>query len=155
MAQDETPMLPVLKHLIEELKKKNYSPDLIVLLQPTSPFRTSSSIDLAINKLIKTNADSVVSVTHLDHHFSWSTELDSEEKVNFPEAPLQRQHSKKYFLDGAIFVTKTPALMQQDRFIIGKDTRAIILDKKESFQIDDEIDFFTAREILKNKNEQN
>src|SRR4051812_9470935 len=40
LAQDDTPMLPVIEHAIAELAAHGWSPDIVVLLQPTSPLRT-------------------------------------------------------------------------------------------------------------------
>ncbi len=39
LAQDVTKTAPVMIQVIEELKKTGYIPDIIVLLQPTSPLR--------------------------------------------------------------------------------------------------------------------
>ena len=39
LAQDDTPMLDVLIHVLESLRSEAYEPDCLVLLQPTSPLR--------------------------------------------------------------------------------------------------------------------
>ena len=43
----------MLKHAITFLKKENWETDIVVLLQPTTPFRTGKLIDKAIRMLIK------------------------------------------------------------------------------------------------------
>ena len=49
IAQDSTPTLPVLQHCVAELRRtESYKPDGVLLLQPTSPLRTSTHIDAAI-----------------------------------------------------------------------------------------------------------
>ena len=58
LALDTTPSLDVVRDVFE-----NYPSDIVVLLQPTSPFRTAEDIWGAIELLIRTNGDSVISVT--------------------------------------------------------------------------------------------
>jgi len=49
LAKDSSSIIDVLKHVLEKLREKeNYNPDIIVLLQPTSPLRTVKTIDSAI-----------------------------------------------------------------------------------------------------------
>lgn len=59
LAQDETKTAPVLTHVVQELEKNAYKPDIIVLLQPTCPLRTGKETDEAIEKLINSTNDSV------------------------------------------------------------------------------------------------
>ena len=69
LAQDDTPMLPVINHAIDWVEKNDgYKPSIIVLLQPTSPLRTSRHIDEAI-KILREHpqSDSFVSITEVPH----------------------------------------------------------------------------------------
>lgn len=62
--------MPVLKHAlikIEEIDKKKY--DIILMLQPTSPFRTKEIIIKSIKKLVMNNLDSVWTVSSIDLKF--------------------------------------------------------------------------------------
>lgn len=63
LAEDLTPDFPVVKHALEELKKQGYTPETIVHLRPTTPFKASADIDKGI-KILDENpdADSVRSV---------------------------------------------------------------------------------------------
>src|SRR3989344_3436867 len=61
LAQDKTPHLPVMQHAIEFMEKKIGEPyDYVVILQPTSPFRTVEDTDLTIQKMIDHHAQSAV-----------------------------------------------------------------------------------------------
>jgi CMP-N-acetylneuraminic acid synthetase len=64
LAEDETPMLDVIRHAVAEL-----SPDVVVLLQPTSPLRRPEHIDAAVRLLLESDADAVVSVVAVPHRF--------------------------------------------------------------------------------------
>lgn len=58
LARSETEMLPVVKHA-----RVMYPADVIILLQPTSPFRSAEDINLAYEQLRTFKADSVISVS--------------------------------------------------------------------------------------------
>jgi len=63
LAQDETPTLPVIQHTLNYYQdNENYTPDAVILLQPTSPLRTSNHIDEALRKYEKLSSKSLVSV---------------------------------------------------------------------------------------------
>ena len=54
LAQDDTPPLPVYQQVIEHLEEVGtFYPDVIVILQPTSPLRTVEDIDDAIEELLR------------------------------------------------------------------------------------------------------
>ena len=59
-AQDDTPMMLVVRHALDSIK--DWFPDTIVLLQPTSPLRTKEHICTSVEMLDRYTADSVVSV---------------------------------------------------------------------------------------------
>ena len=61
-----------IQHTLNQLINK---PEIVVLLQPTSPFRPSNSLDLAIDKFIKGNYDSLLSISPT-HNFFWKLSSD-------------------------------------------------------------------------------
>src|SRR6185312_8054385 len=70
IAGDDTPMLAVIAHLLDHLKAESAAPEALVLLQPTSPFRTARHIDEAVALFRARRADSVVSVVAMPHQFT-------------------------------------------------------------------------------------
>ena len=66
LSGDDVLTYPVLKHAIEFLQENNHEKyDAILLLQPTSPFRSSKDIDNAINLLSK-DVDCVISISNVE-----------------------------------------------------------------------------------------
>src|ERR687888_1463258 len=65
LAADDTPMQPVIAHAVEELG----APEVLVLLQPTSPLRRAEHVDEAVELLLGSGADSVVSVVEVPHRY--------------------------------------------------------------------------------------
>jgi CMP-N,N'-diacetyllegionaminic acid synthase len=90
LARDETPMLDVLIDLVASLEQREqYRPDILVLLQPTSPFRRAEHIDAAIDLLTSTGADSVVTVVPVPHQFTPSSlmRLQGDRLVPWTDGP--------------------------------------------------------------------
>jgi len=153
LASDTAKTVDVVKHVIENIDKKY---DFIVLLQPTSPLRTSTHIDEAIEQLIKLNADAIISVTETDHSPLWCNILPENLSMeNFISEDIKHKRSQElpkfYRLNGAIYICKTEKLIEENTFFLKKNVYAYIMDKKSSIDIDEELDFKLAEIILKEK----
>ena len=66
LAQDTTPMTPVLSHLFNELEQSDALPETVVLLQATSPLRSDEDVQGAIDLYAQGNNELVMSVTETD-----------------------------------------------------------------------------------------
>ena len=118
LAQDDTKTAPVLIHAVSELAKNGYIPDIIVLLQATSPFRDESIIDEAIEKLINSDNDSVFTgfYTGITHGLwkkypegSMSCLYDYHLRPRRQEVEL---HQKIYCESGALYAIKYEAFVK-------------------------------------------
>ena len=67
LAKDEKPTIDVIFQVLEILRMKNHTPDIVVLLQPTSPLRDTEDIDNAIELFLNGGCESVVSVCEVEH----------------------------------------------------------------------------------------
>src|SRR4051812_41980936 len=65
LAADDTPMLPVVRHALDALAERGWTPEILVILQPTSPLRRAEHIRDAVTMLREREADSVVSVVEV------------------------------------------------------------------------------------------
>jgi len=153
LASDTAKTVDVVNHVIENIDKEY---DFIVLLQPTSPLRTSNHIDEAIEQLIKLNADAIISVTEVDHSPLWCNILPKSLSMeNFISEDIKHKRSqdlpKFYRLNGAIYICKTKKFIEEDTFFLQENVYAYIMDKKSSIDIDEELDFKLAEIILKEK----
>ncbi len=149
LANDTSTTFDAIKHTIDNSKKYDY----IVLLQPTSPLRTSIHIDEAIEFLNVKKADAVISVCETDHSPLWSNTLDeSLSMINFLKEEVQNKRSqdlpKYYRLNGAIYICKTANLIKEKSFILKDNIFAYIMDRKSSIDIDEELDFKIAESII-------
>src|SRR5258708_262302 len=62
LAEDRTPMLPVVQHAVRSLEQAGDHFDAICLLQPTNPLRQPEDIDSCIELLEARSADAAVTV---------------------------------------------------------------------------------------------
>jgi CMP-N-acetylneuraminic acid synthetase len=71
LAGDDTPMALVIRHALDWLmREEGYQPGIVTLLQPTAPLRQAQHVDAALDMLLDSQADSVVSVTAVPGHYS-------------------------------------------------------------------------------------
>ncbi len=155
LARDDTPSFLVFQHVIRYLEEiENLYPDVVVVLQPTSPCRIVEDIDRAIEKFLEEDCDTVVSVCEVEHPPHWMYTLEGDRmKPVIPrgEKILRRQNaSQVYRLNGAVYVIGRDVIMKERR-ILGNDTRAYIMPPERSIDIDTELDLRLADVLMKER----
>ena len=155
LALDDTPALPVIQHAVRCLEEKeNYRPDYIVLLQPTSPLRTSKHIDEALEKLIDSGADSIVSVVKVPHNCNPYSVMRLENNylksfVAYDETNNIRQQKPVFFArNGAAVYAFTYECLIKKNSIYGEKILAYEMTRKESIDIDDFLDLKICEMIM-------
>ena len=152
LASDEAGMVPVLQHAVRWLEDSaGIRVDLVVTLQPTSPFRTGADIDRTIEKVLETGADSAQTITEASYHPFFMKTLTGDRTVAlFPDGHkfVRRQDAPAvYQPSGAVYVTRRDLLMEQGR-VLGDDNRGVVMGFEASVNIDTEWDFMLAQLIL-------
>ena len=62
------------------------------------------------------------------------------------------QYLEKYYrINGAVYICKTEELLKNRGFFLKENIYAYVMDRKNSIDIDEEIDFIVAKEIKKLK----
>ena len=154
LAQDSSPTLPVIQHCLEQSIESGFNPDAILTLQPTSPLRTSIHLKEAIELFSShSEADSLVSVVSLPHHFSPESLMIKNDDFVQPlveKSVLRRQEKKSYYArnGAAIYITRA---QQLSHYIWGGKTLGYEMDKISSIDIDDSEDLKLAEIILKHR----
>ena len=155
LAEDETLSYESLRWATlecEELFKRKY--DYVVELPCVSPLRKDYHIREAVFKLIKTGADSVISVTQMqDKHPVRMKRIVNDQIEDFcseyPEGDAGRRQDLEpcYIRNGGIYSMKRDLLIKKHTRH-GKDSRPYIMDEFSSVNIDSEIDFKLAEALL-------
>ena len=155
LAEDDTKGIDVVLHAIdwfkEDDKQKKY--DLIMLLQPTSPLRTTEDIDKVIELLFLKEAKTIVSVCEVDHHPLWVNILPEDGCMkDFIRQKIMNKNRQElpvfYRLNGAIYLAYCNYIKKQKSFF-GEKTFAYIMPGEKSIDIDDEIDFKLVEILIK------
>lgn len=149
LAEDASPTLPSLQHVLEQLKNtEEFVPDIVLTLQATSPLRLSTHIDDAIEKYYANNVDSLHGVNYVyEHRFELNQDGNTIVPVNGERVP--RQNRKPVILENGFLYISKKELIEAGR-ILGDKILPFVVDKKFSVDIDDPHDFFIAEQIILN-----
>ena len=152
-ATDEAPSLPVVQHAVREMESRlDIVFDYVVMLQATSPLRTGADIDTALEKLIRTGADSVVSVVRIAHHHPARMRfIEDDLLVQLPmgeQKELQRRQDLPpvYIRNGAIFARRE-VVMEKNSFL-GKVSRPYLMPESRSANVDTKFDFLVVEVMM-------
>jgi CMP-N,N'-diacetyllegionaminic acid synthase len=149
LASDTATTLSVCRHALEWYEHHNGSVDAILLLQPTSPFRTQESIVRAIDLFRVHPERSIVSFSSAESHPLWCYRIQEDMVQPFVEGSQKPTRSQDlpsvYVINGAIYIA-SPAYLNQHGSFIGRDTVPLIMeDMNESLDIDTEMDWNFAQ----------
>lgn len=153
LAEDDTPTLPVLQHALDYYnEKKSYEPQVVILLQPTSPLRRAEHIDEAFELYMNSENKSLISVCEVEHSPYWMKELDDENQIQ-PFLDSDKKYTRRqdlppiYRPNGAIYISTPEIILNEDR-IYEKNAKAYIMEKENSIDIDTKIDFELAETLI-------
>ena len=155
LSTDSSLTFDVIKHTMNFLKDKDEHYDIIVLLQPTTPFRKVESIDEAILTLKKSNKyTSVVSVVDVEgNHPLRMKKIEGDYLINYIDQGFENMNPrnelpKVYIRSGAIYAILTKNFYEEQS-LVSNLCSSIILDKIETINIDSPLDFEFCEFILK------
>lgn len=129
LATDNADSFPVLAHAVAKRPA-----ELIVMLQCTSPVRSTGLIDRCVEAFLESGADCLGAVVP---------------DKNFPFGKMmpRRQEMEARNLDiGSVYVYKSELILSGDPY--GKSQAVYRVSREEAVEIDDEFDFWLAEKIL-------
>ena len=146
LATSESKVIDPVIHLLDRLKRdENYEPSHVLLLQPTSPLRTSDDIEKAITLLFASKADSLVSICRTENVLMTK---DNDNVIHFenPEmlsTPNRQELPVYYKFDGSmIYLVDAAKLAKERTFFAGKLVgyeiqrwRGVDLDEPQDFAV--------------------
>jgi N-acylneuraminate cytidylyltransferase/CMP-N,N'-diacetyllegionaminic acid synthase len=154
LARDDSLAIDNYIYTIDRLNKEfNYGIVEFVVLQPTSPLRTSLDIDNAIQIFEEKKTDSVISVSEAIHPPIWSKRIDEKGILrNYFDIRIgnknRQEIEKVYMPNGAIFVFKFSLLKEKYSYYSDK-THPYIIPLERSIDIDSKLDFEFAEYLMK------
>jgi CMP-N,N'-diacetyllegionaminic acid synthase len=150
LAQDDTPSMPPVLHALEQLPKF----EMILLLQPTSPLRTTTDIDGIFKMCQERKAPAAVSICESSKHPNWMFSCSNDGKLSpFTDNPIamRRQDLDKiYTLNGSLYLAKTDWI-QDNRSFLSPETVGYLMPPERSLDIDTMFEWSLV-EFLMSKN---
>ncbi len=157
LAADETLAEDTLLHAVHWLAENEaYRAEYVLLLQPTSPFRTAEDIDAAMALAEARQADAVVSVCPAEHHPYWMRTITEDGRlVDLPGA-TRRDLTRRQLLpqacalNGAIYLARREVLLAKKTWYTDR-TYAYVMPPERSLDIDTPWHLHLARLILEDR----
>lgn len=153
LAQDDTPMSPVLLHVLQTLQENGEHYDLVVLLQVTSPIRTGQDIDRIVEMFASTpDLEAVISVVPMDDvHPARMYTLDEQHWMNpyieSGEEARRQDLPVVYYRNGCIYAIRSE-ILKDKRSVMVKNKKAYVMPAKWLANIDDERDLIIAEALI-------
>jgi CMP-N,N'-diacetyllegionaminic acid synthase len=148
---DETPMIDVACHALNSLKEPY---QYLVLLQPTSPFRSANDIDNCIRRCNDDGAPSCVSISETEKSPYWTYKLDRSRYLspimgNSNQFSRRQDVPKSYAINGAVYVSAVKQLKKIRQFI-SPETLGYIMPPERAIDIDTPFQLKIAQLLAEN-----
>ena len=155
LADDDTPMIAVLQDALLRLRDMGEAPQVLVLLQPTSPLRSGTHIDQTIERLLDSGADSAVTVVPVPHRFTPGSVLRLENNFLVSENPkdsvTRRQDKPRLFARNGPAVLATLSRVIERGELYGTRCAPVEMKHVDSVDIDTPEDALIAEALLRQK----
>lgn len=154
LADDSAKSIDVIIHAINFYRDKNQFYDYVLLIQPTTPFRSKGIIDQSISKLIISQKNTLISVKKVNHQYNpnWQFKLNTEDDslTSYEKTITSRRQDLEdtFIRDGSIYLVKSDFLLKEKSFF-DKSIDFIIDHNSPFINIDTEDDIIKANEFVK------
>ena len=153
LATDTALVVDALRDLIETLRTEGEPARVMVLLEPTCPFRSAEDVTACLAKLVSEGRDSVATFNQaeLNPHRAWV--IENGEPAPFiagadPWQPRQKL-PPAYQLNGAVYAFRADRLPPATNALLYGDSAAVIIPAERCLDIDTAFDFVLAETLLK------
>lgn len=135
LASDKARSEDVILHALKKIRQKF---DIILLIQVTSPLRTSNDIDIAIKKFIRKKYDTLISICKTKFKKKFNVEIT---KKSFLKKNFKSRRNKKFYysINGAIYVLNNDYFIKNESFY-SSSTGYYLMPNKRSLDIDTQKD---------------
>jgi len=147
LAQDDSPGMDPILHALDQLPDF----DAVLILQPTSPLRTSADINSFMEFAVAQNASCAVSVCEPANSPYWMFRMENEYRLTklLDNDDITRRQNLPpvYALNGALYFAKC-SWLRQTRTFIHKETIGFTMPAERSIDIDTALDWNLAELLL-------
>lgn len=150
LSGDKSRIIDAIMYEIEKSNLKEY--DAIVLLQPTSPYRTVEMLDEAIEEYFKTETSLITIVEAEEQPIFMRKIVDGKLKkiIESTSDVRSQDFDKIYRIIGSIYINNINKLTKDT--VLNENEIGFIIDKKFGIDIDTFEDLEYAKKVLENQN---
>jgi len=149
LAQDTTATEPVVRHAIAEVTREGVAPDVVMLLQATSPVRLPGTLDRALAEFDATGVDSLVGVVP-EPPFLWWAGDPPRADYDIDNRPRRQDLTPDWLRfreTGSLYVTDRRVYDEHDNRLGGR-IGLFVMDEVEGVDVDTELDLALAEQQL-------
>lgn len=142
LSGDEVTTEQALEHALQVMEEQDgIDPEILVLLQCTSPIREPEDIDSAVSMVSSSSFDSVLSVSQ-SHRFIWRSEDGQAVPVNYDPLyrPRRQEMTREFVENGSLYVFKPKGFRESGSRLHGK-IGMHVMGPSSSIEIDSQRDF--------------
>ena len=154
LAEDSTPSVDVVMHTLDWFEEQGERFDAVLLLQPTTPFRTRGLIDNCIETFIKQGVDSLITVLPVPHAYNPYWQYFSDESGNLRNVMGRNNIISKrqdlpqcWHRDGSVYISKV-GLIRENRELVGGIIGFVVGEVENYCNLDEPKDWKIAEAIL-------
>jgi CMP-N-acetylneuraminic acid synthetase len=157
LATDEATNVGVVEHALDWAEANDRTYERVCLLQVTSPFRSPDDIDTALERLVSSEAETVVTTSEFGTPPFWAVESNEEgflepyfegeylwSKTRTQSVPTLRHPN------GAVFAATTTAFRRERSFYTDR-TLGVEMPPERSLDVDEPIDLRVARALYRTR----
>lgn len=155
LASDTATSTDVALHALDWYEKQNGAVDGLLMLQPTSPFRTRETVEHGIRLFLEHERHTVIGVSPAATHPMWCFRI--EDDALKPFMGLEGLHMRSqdlppaYVINGSFYLIAPNILRRQQSFFGDAMTPLVISRPEEGLDIDTEWDWGMAETVLANR----
>lgn len=152
LATDTANSVDVALHALDWYEAEKGAVDGLLLLQPTSPFRTKATVRKGIALFGRNGHQAVLGVSPTHAHPMWTLKMEGEYLV-----PMMQEHGlgtrsqdlpPAFVVNGSFYLISSAELKERRSFVGEKTTPLIIESLQEAMDIDTGWDFKMAEAVL-------
>ena len=152
LATDTASSVDVCLHALEWYEREKGKVDGLLLLQPTSPFRSCATVLRGIELFHKHDHRPVIGVSPAESHPMWCLKIEGETIRPFVDGVGLHLRSQElapaYVVNGALYLIAPEELRKRRSFYSDDMVPLVMEDPEESMDIDTEWDWRMAETIL-------
>ena len=150
---DKAKSVEFIQHALDYFEERGEFFDAVLLLQPTSPLRTSEDLENALKLYVNGENDSLISAYEEEYINDLVIyKLGPDGKTSIPVSPLhnkgvrRQDHGSTYVRNGCIYISSSELIKKG--FVIGEQPLMYVMDKNRSVNVDTYEDLELLRKLL-------